>query len=401
MGRGFTLNRYEWRGQDRTGNVTDIVVVGGGYVGLFAAADLANRGAHVVLVERGLPGAANSINAPGGIRRQFGTEINIRLAQLSGPTWDDFETRFGVDPLFQNIGYLFLARSEPHSADLARNVALQNSLGVDSELLDADEIGRRWPMLRGRGFAAAGFRQADGWANQHRIVDGLVRGCLALGVDLRVGTEVQALRLVGGRVTGVHTSAGPIAADVVLLATGAWSLSLLDGIGPALPVVARRHELLLVEPPRPYPARTPWLIGVDDGVHTRVDVDGLALVGGFLGQDLPVDPDTYDPRADPSWTRGVLEIADRVFGLPGSGARVHRGWAGLYPGTPDRHPIIDRVADGIFVALGFGGTGLMLAPAAGQLATELIFGGALESISGRGLSATRFGDIQPSETTGF
>lgn len=127
-----------------------MVVVGGGCIGLASAIELAARGSKVIPVERGLPGAANSTLTGGGIRQQFGTELNVRLSQLSAETWDGFEERFGVDPRFRRIGYLFLARTEETAATLAAHVQLQNSLGVDSEFLDEDEIPGRWPTLVAR-----------------------------------------------------------------------------------------------------------------------------------------------------------------------------------------------------------------------------------------------------------
>lgn len=381
---------------------TDVVVVGGGCIGLASAIALADRGAHVILVERGLPGAANSTLTGGGIRQQFGTELNVRLSQLSAETWDGFEDRFGVDPRFRRIGYLFLARTEETAATVSAHVQFQNHLGVDSEFLDQEEIPRRWPALVGRGFRGAGFRASDGWANQQRIIDGLVRGAIAAGVDLMVGTEALALEMSGGRTTGVATTAGRIRADATLLATGPWVAPLLDPKGLSVPVTAHRHELLIVEPAEPFPDGLPWLIGVDDEVHTRSDTDGRALVGGFLGEDRAVDPDRYRTHADDGWTRAVLAAAERVFGFVGPAARVRHGWAGLYPSTPDRHPIIDALADGLYVALGFSGTGLMHAPAAGRLAAELIIDGDIRSVDSRLLSADRFLDSGgPAEATGF
>ena len=192
-------------------------------------------------------------------------------------------------------------------------------------------------------------------------------GALAAGVQLLAGTAALQLEMRGGRLVGVATTAGRIRADAALVATGAWVTALLSPLDLALPVEGRRHELLIVEPTEQLPHELPWLIGVDDAVHVRGDVAGRALVGGFLGEDRAVDPDTYDVRADPDWMRAVLKMAERVFGVVGPNSRVYEGWAGLYPGTPDRHPIIDRLAEGLFVSLGFAGTGLMLAPAAGML----------------------------------
>src|SRR5262245_60900904 len=139
----------------------DVVVIGGGVVGLAASVELAAAGAKVTLVERGLPGAADSSSTGGGIRQQFATATNVRLAQLSAPAWDEFGARFGVDIRFRRIGYLFLARTPEQAAVLSEHVDLQHSLGVDSELLDGAELQARWSTLRGREFVAGGFRQAE------------------------------------------------------------------------------------------------------------------------------------------------------------------------------------------------------------------------------------------------
>jgi sarcosine oxidase subunit beta len=349
-----------------------------------------------------LPGAANSTRTGGGIRKQFGTALNVRLSQLSADTWDNFAAISGVDPDFRRIGYLFLARSSEQAAALRRNVALQVGMGVTSEYLNGDDIGQRWPALAERGFAGASFCAEDGWANHHRIVHGLTRAAMAAGVDLLIGTEALGLKMLSGRVAGVETSAGPIPANSVLIATGPWTDALLGPLGAAPLVVARRHELLIVEPSMPLPQGLPWLIAMEDEVHVRSDTAGRALVGGFLGEDRAVDPDDYDERADTTWTRTVLQTAERVFGVVDAGSRIAHGWAGLYPSTPDHHPIIDRIIDGLYVAIGFSGTGLMHAPAAGLLAAELIVDGAIRSVDAKLVSKGRFGDRDSTvETTGF
>jgi sarcosine oxidase subunit beta len=280
-------------------------------------------------------------------------------------------------------------------------VELQRSLGVDSELLEADEVTRRWPNLADRGFRGASFRANDGWANHHRIIDGLVRGASAAGVEILTGTEALTLEMSGGRLAGISTTSERIAADAALLATGPWVEPLLGPLGLVVPVVGRRHELLIVDTSGSSSAGLPWLIDVEEQVHIRSDAPGRALVGGFLGEDRAADPDRYDRRAGPRWTELVLDRASRVFGVVAPDAHIRHGWAGLYPSTPDHHPIIDELADGLFVAVGFSGTGLMHAPAAGQLAAELIVGRRITSVDPAALSAGRFAQIGSAEATGF
>ncbi len=195
------------------------------------------------MVERGLAGGANSTRTGGGIRQQFGTRANIELSKIAAPFWERFKDRSGVDPLFRPIGYLFLAHSENNAHVLRQQVALQHSLDVDSLYLDGDATGRRWPALTGRGFVAGSFRQSDGWANQHRIVDGLFRMAIDSGVAAHLGTDCLNLRTTGPRVTGVDTTAGTIWAEAVVLATGPWGAGLLGPPGLSREVAAHRHEL--------------------------------------------------------------------------------------------------------------------------------------------------------------
>jgi sarcosine oxidase, subunit beta len=379
-----------------------VLVVGAGAVGLCTALALAEQGAHVTLIERGLPGVANSTKTGGGIREQFGTEVNIVLSKLSAPIWATFHERFEVDPCFRPIGYLFLAKTDVEAAAIQVQVALQNSLGVDSFWLDGAQVERRWPALAGRDIVGAGFRQKDGWANHHRIIDGLYRGALSAGVEVLVGTEALQLVESAGKVSGVVTTGGTLAGDAVVLATGPWGATLLEPLGQRVAVAAHPHQLLIVEPSQTLPPDLPWLIGLHDQIHMRPDASGRALVGGFLGHDEPGDPDGGAPRADAGWTSDVLAMAGRAFGFVDRGSVIRHSWVGHYPTTPDRHPIVDRLLPGLYAALGLSGTGLMHAPAAGALVTELVMTGKMDARLAKSLSANRFtGQLIERERTGF
>jgi len=379
----------------------DVAVVGAGAIGLFCAWFLARRGLRVVLLERKTPGAGSSLRNGGGVRSQWGTATNIQLSVLSQPVWAEFEDRFGVDIALRRIGYLFLARTAEAVEELGRQVALQRDFGVPSEILNATDIEARWPSLGGLELTGASFCASDGFLNQHRVIHGLAATTEAAGVTIECGTEVVGIDAPAGRITAVRTTAGTIATELVVNCAGAWAQRVAEQVGVSLPIRGRRVELLLARPVHPLPVDLPWLIDSVE-VHIRPDLDGRVQVGGFLGNDETVDPAAFDHDADGWWIDAVLERVARRLGIPIERSSVIESWAGLYPTTPDQHPIVDRTDTGMVIVGGFAGAGLMHAPAAGLLAAELIVDGGVNSIDPDPLSLARFSKpLAIAERTGF
>jgi sarcosine oxidase subunit beta len=381
---------------------TDVVIVGAGIIGLSCAYFLAERGLKVIVLERKIPGAGSSTRNGGGVRSQFGTATNIHLSVLSAPYWAEFEDRFGIDVGLRRIGYLFLARDDSSVAELNEQVELQHQLGVGSELLGAADVAARWPSLARLDVLGASFCASDGFVNQFRALRGVSRAAEESGATIESGTEVTGMDVHGDRIEAVRTTDGTVRADVVVNCAGAWAPRLADHIGLALPIRSRRVQLLLARPANPLPAGLPWLIDAVGQVHVRPDRDGRAQVGGFLGRDETVDPDAFDHDADADWIAGILPRLSERLGIEIERSSVVDSWAGLYPSTPDQHPIIDRADGGMIVVGGFAGLGLMHAPAAGLLATELIVNGQLNSIDPADVSLARFSEpIDTVEQTGF
>jgi glycine/D-amino acid oxidase-like deaminating enzyme len=159
---------------------------------------------------------------------------------------------------------------------------------------------------------------------------------------------------------------------------------------------------MLARPSRPLPEDLPWLIDPVGQVHIRQDVDGRAQVGGFRGRDETVDPAAFDHDADADWISTVLQGVGQRLGITIDRSAVVDSWAGLYPSTPDQHPIIDRTEIGMVVVGGFAGAGLMHAPAAALLTAELILDGRISSIDPDAVSLGRFTNLSdPIERTGF
>lgn len=375
------------------GTAVTVIVVGGSVVGLASAYYLAERGADVLLLERGTVGAANSVRTGGGIRAQFGTEVNVHLSRASIPVFEQFESTFDVDIEYHRIGYLFLARKQETADALAQNVQMQRNLGVNSEYLEPAVLADRYPNLNAKAFVGASHCPTDGYADHHRIVQGFHEGALDTGVDVRPGTEVVGVRVDGDHVVGVETPRGAVEADFVVNAAGAWAGDVAAMAGVDVPIQPKRRQLLRVDSERPVPESNPWMTDLDGGAHFRPDGDGRALVGGILNHDDdPVDPDAYSRRFDRSWAETVLRRGADVADYVDPAATIRRGWAGLYAMTPDGHPIIEETRPGFINAIGFSGHGLMHAPATGQVVAELVLDGDSSIVDVSSLDAGRFDD---------
>ena len=321
---------------------------------------------------------------------------------LSQPYWAEFEDRFGVDVQLRRIGYLFLASDAEGFQELRRQVALQHRFGVASEILTASDIADRWTILGDLDVAGASFCATDGFLNQHRLIHAVTRAVEALGVTIECGADVTGLEVKASRITAVRTTAGTIGTDLVVNCAGAWAPNLAEPLGVDLPIRGRRVQLMHARPIRPLQADLPWLIDLVRQIHIRQDVDGRVQVGGYLGTNETVDPRAFDHDADAAWISAVLQQISGRFGIQIDRSSVIDSWAGLYPSTPDQHPIIDRVDAGMVIVGGFAGAGLMHSPAAGMVTAELILDGQIASPDPESVSLARFSMPSDSfERTGF
>ena len=375
----------------------DVLVCGGGIVGLAAAYELSDRGADVTLCERGSLGGGSTARAAGGIRSQFSTRINVELSLASKPVWNAFEERFGVDIGLRKNGYLFLARTDETAERFRENVDMQRALGAESELLTPAAATDRCPGLDPEPFVAATYNPDDGFADPNLAVQGYAAAARELGVDVRTKTAVTDLHREGDRVVGANiretgaTDAERHAVDRVVNAAGAWAANVGAMADVDLPIAPRRRQIAVVDPTPPVPESVPLTIDLETGSYFRPERDGAALVGGhFDGQDPEQDPDAYDGGMDVEWAARAVEHAADYAAYFGPDTRIKRGWAGLYAVTPDHHPIVEETLPGLVTVAGFSGHGFQHAPAAGRIAADLAVDGDTDLLDVSPLSGDRF-----------
>ncbi|GAB3419484.1 FAD-binding oxidoreductase [Haloparvum alkalitolerans] len=383
----------------------DVLVCGGGIVGLAAAYELAERGADVTLCEKGSLGGGSTARAAGGIRSQFSTRVNVELSLASKPVWEGFEERFGVDIGLRKNGYLFLARSEATAERFRENVRMQRELGAASELLTPAEAAERCPGLDPDPFVAATYNPDDGVADPNLAVQGYAGAAREAGVEIRTGavvTDVLREESRGsGRVVGaeVRADGGEIgeqatdrlAVDYVVNAAGAWASRVGELAGVDLPISPRRRQIAVVEPSTPVPESVPLTIDLETGSYFRPEREGIALVGGhFAEPDPDADPDGYDEGMDIDWAAEAVERAGAYTDYFGPATRIRRGWAGLYAVTPDHHPVVEESVPGFVTAAGFSGHGFQHAPATGRIVADLVLDGETGLVDVSGLDRERF-----------
>ena len=321
-----------------------IVVAGSGAIGASVAYQLALAGADdVVVAERGELCGGSTSRAMGGVRQQFSTAAEVVLARESIEFLAALGPRF-----FQQVGYLFVATTEDGLAGLEERRELQNGLGVPVERVDASVVAG----LTTRDILGATCCWLDGVADPPAVARELLRRASELGVEIRE-----------------HCAAEEVDRDVLVIACGPWSPALAATVGVDLPIRPLCRQILETSPLADLPDDLPMVIEVETGFHFRRRGDRLLLAMGD-----PVPRWTFDTTVDESLVPDRLERLARRY-PSAAGASIERSWAGLYDMTPDAHPIVGRIADGVYAACGFSGHGFMQSPAVGRaLAEEIIAG---------------------------
>jgi sarcosine oxidase subunit beta len=318
-----------------------IVVAGAGAAGASVAYHLAELGADdVVLCDRATVAGGATSKAMGGVRQQFSTEAEVRLAQASIRFFEELGA-----PFFEQVGYLFLATTEAGREELKERAELQRSLGVPVEPASPP------PGVRADDVVGAFACWKDGVADPPAVARELVRRAAERGVGVREETDATTLE-----------------AEAVVIACGPWSSDVARHFGVDLPVRPLCRQLLETSVIDGVTEDLPMIVEAETSFHFRRRRDRLVLA--------MTDPQPrwgFEETVDESLFPDRLERLEHRYPAA-AGARIDRAWAGLYDMTPDAHPILGRVADGIYAACGFSGHGFMQSPAVGRAVAEEVLG---------------------------
>ncbi|MFE6157878.1 NAD(P)/FAD-dependent oxidoreductase [Streptomyces sp. NPDC056486] len=348
--------------------VADVVIVGGGVMGASIAFHLAEAGVRdIVVVECGELACGSSGKPIGGIRAHFSDPLNIELGNRSLRAYRDFPQRPGADIRLDTVGYLFVLTSERQAVEFAESVRLQNSMGVPSRMIDADEARRLCPYLSAEGLVAAVHSPTDGHARPGLAVRGYADAAALAGVRFATHTRVTGMDTTGDRVSAVHTDRGSVTCSTVICAAGAWSGQIGAMVGVDLPVRPVRRQLAFTERLSPAAPRIPFTIDFTSSAYFHNSDDGL-----LFGLADPRQADGFDTTWTPGWLDLFRDVvrhrAPALAEMP-----LADGWAGLYEVTPDHNALIGRSGDlpNFLYATGFSGHGFLQAPAVGEIVRDL------------------------------
>lgn len=371
------------------GETADAVIIGAGIMGCAIAYELASRGmTDIVVIEKDAIGRGATADAAGGIRQQFSTETNIRLAMHSVRVWEQYAERFGQDIGLRQQGYLFLLTDPEQEPIFRRNLALQQSLGVPVRWVGPDEIAALNPAVVLDDVIGGTYCPEDGWVDTYAATMGFAQAARRLGVEFREETAAIGFRIQGGAVASVESPRGCVWTERAIICAGPQTRRVGALAGIDLPISPIRRMSFVTEPFPALPPTLPMTIEFASGLYFHPES------GGFLfGMANPDEPASSDKTVDDGWMAQTVErLVERAPAF--ADAAINRGWAGFYEVTPDDNPLLGWTGGptGLAVAAGFSGHGFMQGPAIGACIAELILDGAASTVDITPFRPSRFAE---------
>lgn len=398
----------------------DVVVIGGGIVGVSTAYYLARAGVNVVLLEKGRIGAEQSSRNWGWCRQQNRDARELPMATKSLELWDALAGEIGEDVGFRRCGLTYLSDDEAEIAGWARWREFAVTQGIRTFMLSAEQAAERGKAT-GRRWKGGVFSQDDGIADPSRAAPVMALGVVKFGGKVIQNCAARGVELSAGRVSGVVTEKGTIATSQVVMAGGAWASSFCHQLGISMPQASTRSTILSVGPgsaadiPSALHTKEVSITARGDGGWTlaisgRAQLDptpqairyaraflpmfsrrwGSLSAGGLQGWrwghetrskwrlDRPTPMErarVLDPVPNAGLVSETLSRARKL--LPGLATNpVQASWAGYIDSTPDGVPVIGQVEriPGFMIAAGFSGHGFGIGPGAGLLISQILTG---------------------------
>jgi len=397
----------------------DVVVIGGGIIGVSSALFLAERGIAVVVVEKGHVAGEQSGRNWGWCRQANRDPREFDLIRESLVLWRGLNQRVEADTGFRAAGILHAARDEETEQKYVEWVQLAAASGIRAVVARGAELARLLPGDTSPPRAAL-YCASDGRAEPQRAAPAIARDARRAGATIVTNCAARGIETAGNRVVSVITERGAVACTSVVVAGGAWSRRVLQDLAVTLPQLKVLASVARTTPIEGGPEAAVW----DDVFAFRKRADGGYTIANGRTTVVPVTPDSlrffgaFTPALVMGWKALRLRLDERFFielreapsarvGRPSpyettrvldpapdqryldlamaalrarfpcfASAKIAQSWAGFIDVTPDAVPVISPVdgISGLIVATGFSGHGFGIGPGAGHLVADLVSG---------------------------
>jgi sarcosine oxidase, subunit beta len=364
--------RRMWRPRAALRPRYEVVIVGGGSHGLATAYYLArNHGiTNVAVLEKGYIGSGAAGRNTTIIRSNYRTPEGAAFYAESVKLYERLGADLDFNLLFSQQGHLTLAHSDRAMITMTERAEVNQLLGIDSRVVYPDELVElcpeldlsqdvTWPIM------GALYHPPGGIIRHDAVVWGLARGADRRGVEIHPDTEVTGIERENGRVTGVRTTRGDIACDVVVSAAAGWSTLVCDLAGIPLPITTHILQAFVTEPLKPF--LDVIIVSAQMHVYISQTDRGEILIGAEIEPYTTYRTTSTFPFLEYS-ARHVLELFPQLETV-----NVLRQWTGLCDLSPDYSPILGLTeVEGFLVSAGWGTYGFKAAPIVGTTLAELI-----------------------------
>ena len=375
----------------------DAIIIGAGIMGCTTALELSKRGMTVALLEKGSIGDGSTGKSSAIIRQHYSNPTTARMALHSLRVFQNFKDVVAGESGFTQTGFLVLT-PEKDVEGLRSNVRLQREVGIQTELLDRDEILSRWPYLDGSGLVEAAYEPESGFADPNLTLQGYAQACRALGAKIFQDTPVTGVHLQNGKIQNVETPNGVFSSPLVINCAGPWGAQVARMVSVEVPINPCRVQVAFFRRPEAYAAGHPVVADFIHAVYWRVETGGLTMVGLIDPEEenYVVDPDAYNEKPDFNF---ILDAGNRLVSrFPGlEDSESTGGFAALYAITPDWHPIMDELipGSGFYICAGFSGHGFKLGPAVGLMTADMVLGEQTPGMDRSLFRLSRYAEDQP------
>ena len=367
-------------------STAEVVIIGAGVIGCSTAYHLTKLGiTDIVVLEMEQVGAGTSSKSASMLSLQFGHDpLLARIAKYSYQRYMDFDAELNSPIDFQRTGWISVAQGDI-AIKLRQSAEMLQALRISTEILTPEEVKRIYPELNTDDLDVGIYGPDDGPFDPHMIMWGYLKRATEKGAKLYQGEKARGLRIQNGKITGVETDSSTVETKTVINAAGPWAREVAGWANIEIPLTNKIRTIVMTGPLPDIPENRPFVEDENVEWYFRPETGGVLMGMGNVPTDSPETP------LDNEMVNNIINYAiHRVPVL--EKASLLTAWSGVRPLTVDGRPVLGAVpeVEGFLLNVGWGGVGIIQAPAAGQLLAELVSDGKTSTFDINELGLERF-----------